>query len=294
MEIRLAKLFDNFPNETISVKFLGSLTIDQFNKFQDAIRTIEELHSMRRLRDFVVINNNDLIEMLNIGLQNLLSKTVSWNSVKRMDNETIFNNTNRLLLNYLSSIRTFIDHSDTFFYRKFGMKSENYLEFKKMLSFFFENSFAYRFFYKLRNYSQHVGIPLDSFHFTTIYDRDNNLIKGTIKVAFERDKLLENYDSWGLVKNDLLKLEQEFDVTPLIFEMTHNINEIERNIEIIYKKELLSAAHFITDLINHLVDNESEIFVAYNFKEDDSGELVNYSSLHIPFDTINFILKELN
>lgn len=294
MEIRLAKIFDNFPNETISVNFLDSITVDQFEIFQSAVRTIEELHSIRRLRDFVVLNDQELIDMLNDSLKDLLSKSVSWNSLKRNHNEVVFNNTNRLLLNYLTSIRTFIDHSDTYLNKKFGVTSEQYLEFKNILSLFFDNSFAYRFFYKLRNYSQHVGLPLDSFHFTTKYDHENNSIQGTMKVAFDRDKLLNNYDSWGAVKTDLFNQDPEFDVTPLIFEMTHNINEIERNIERLHSKELLTAANFIVGLTNHLTDDTSEIFVAYDFKDKDNGELANYSSLHIPFDTIKFILNELN
>ena len=294
MEIRLAKILDKFPEETITVSFLDIITVEQFETFKIAIKTIEELHSIRRLRDFVVLNDRELIDMLNESLNDLLNKSVSWNSLKRNDSEVVFNNTNRLLLNYLTSIRTFIDHSDTYLNKKFGVTSEQYLEFKQILSCFFDNSFAYRFFYKLRNYAQHVGLPLDNFHFTTEYDHENKSFEGTMKVAFDRDKLLDSYDSWGAVKTDLINQAQEFDVMPLIFEMTHNINEIERNIEILHSKELLSAANFIIGLTNHLTDDTSEVFVAYDFKDKDNGELANYSSLHIPFDTIKFILNELD
>jgi len=292
VEIRLAKLYDNFPEGEIKVELLDTVSIQQFELFEHAISTLEELNSVRRLRDFVELNDEELIEMLNSSLQELLEKSVSWTGVKRKDTEQVFLNLNRLLLNYLSSIRTFIDHSNAFIVKKFGENSEQHLELKSIFSFFYDNSFAYRFFYKLRNYSQHIGIPVDSLSFTTNYDREENKIYGNLSVKFDRNKLLKNYNSWGTVKHDLVELDEKFDVTPLIFEMTHNIKEIERNIEIIKKEELLSAAKFIVNLTAHLQDNKGEIFVAYDLKENDKKELTHYSSVNIPFDVIDFILND--
>jgi len=292
VEIRLAKLYDNFPEGEIKVELLDTVSVQQFELFERAISTLEELHSVRRLRDFVELNDEELIEMLNSALQELLKKSVSWVGVKRKDTEHVFLNLNRLLLNYLSSIRTFIDHSNAFVVKKFGENSEQHLELKSIFSFFYDNSFAYRFFYKLRNYSQHIGIPVDSLSFTTNYDREENKIHGNLSVKFDRNKLLKNYNSWGTVKYDLKELDEEFDVTPLIFEMTHNIKEIERNIEIIQKEELLRAAKFVVELTAHLQDNKGEVFVAYDFKENDKKELTHYSSVDIPFDIIDFILND--
>jgi hypothetical protein len=296
MEIRLAKFTKSINDEDITITFLNELSVEQFNTFQKAIITIEELKSIRRLRDFVTQNDEDIIEMLNNSLKDLVAKSLnSWYNVKNDDNDPCFKNANRLLLNYLSSIRTFLDHSETFIKRKYGNKSKQFSDYKTIQSYFYDNSFAYRFFYKLRNYSQHIGIPIDIFYFTTKYNNENNSIKGTLKVAFDRDKLIHNYDSWGIVKKDLISQNQEFDLTPLIFEMTHNIREMEKNIEIIHKNELLKAANYITNLISHIAtDKESEIFVAFEFKKNENGELEQYSSQHIPFDMIYFIQNELD
>lgn len=269
------------------------LTEQQFNEFEIANTEIEDIHNIRRLLGFVKANDRDVIEYLQETANDFVSKSSSWNGVKRNDSERAFLNINRLFLNYLSSIRTFLDHSETYLNRKLGIASPEFLEFKKLLSFFYDNSFAYRFFYKLRNYSQHVGLPIDSFSFTAQYEREQNRIKGTLNLAFDRDKLLSSYDSWGIVKNDLQEKTPAFDVTPLVFEMTHNLTEIERNIELLLKDELLKAANFITKLTNHLQDGKSEIFVAYDFKSKDNGELANYKSINIPFDTVNFIRTEL-
>lgn len=293
MEIRLAKLLDKFPEGEIKIEFFDHLSEKQFENFEKAISEIEEIHYIRRLLDFVALNDIEIINYLNDSLHNLIQKSVSWNGVKRDDGDKVFQNVNRLFLNYLSSIRTFLDHSETFLKRKYGENSNEFKEFKKIISYFFDNSFAYRFFYKLRNYSQHIGLPIDNFNFTTEYDNEESLIKGKLSISFNGKKLLSNYNSWGIVKNDLENMQEQFDVTPLLFEMTHNIRDVERNIELISKNELLKASKFITDLTKHLKDNESEIFVAHNFRNKENGELASYDSINIPFETIDFIIKEL-
>lgn len=294
MEIRLGKIYDSKPDEATKIEFLDFLTEEQFAEFECSISKIEELNNIRRLLEFVTINDKEIIDFANETLYDFTHKSNSWNGLKHNDVSKAYLNLNRLLLNYLSSIRTFLDHSETFISRKFGNNSKEYFEFKEMLSFFYDNSFAYRFFYKLRNYAQHIGLPIHNINFKANYDRVNNELQGTMNITFDRDDLLLSYGSWGAVKNDLVRMKAEFDVTPLIFEMTHNITEVERNIELLQKDSLVKAANFITQLTSHLQDDEAEVFVAYNFKLKDNGELANYQTRSIPNDTINFIQTQLD
>ncbi|WP_281635374.1 hypothetical protein [Flavobacterium marginilacus] len=292
-EIRIAKLYDN-STEQVKIEFLDTISVKEFELIKSSIQEIEELHSVRRLLKFVVINDAELIDFLNSSLHDLTNKSIIWTGVKREDCDNVFLNINRLFLNYLSAIRTFLDHSETFLNRKFGENSNQFLEFKKILSFFYDNSFSYRFFYRLRNYAQHVGLPIDNLQFSTEYDREKNTIHGNLKVRFDRDKLLSSYQKWSTVKNDLEMLDSKFDVSPLIFEMTQNITDIERNIELIHKNELTKAANYILSLTQHLRNDNGKIFVASNFIENEKEELANYSTTEIPFDTIDFIIQELN
>jgi hypothetical protein len=239
-----------------------------------------------------VINDEEVLGFLNLSLQQLTSMSISWNSVKREDYNDVYLNVNRLLLNYLSSVRTFIDHADTFFKRKFGGESKEYIEFKKILSAFYDNSFAYRFFYKLRNYTQHVGLPVHTIDFKTDFNHENKSVKGSLKISFNRDKLLTDFDGWGKIRKELETQENEFDIVPLLYEMTHNIKEIERNIELVLKEGLVRSVEYIDRLIGHLRNDTGEVFVAYNITTKDNGELGNYTTVMIPFDTINFLRNE--
>lgn len=289
MEFQLGKIYDNFPEQEIKVEFCEILSKEEFLKFERSISKIEELNNIRRLLGFVIKNDSEILDFLNTTSQDFIEKSVSWNGVSKTDLDRLFSNVNRLFLNYLSSIKTFIDHIETHINRKFGEKSKEFIDFKKVLSLFYDNSFAYRFFYELRNYSQHCGLPIDNVKYTTEYDRENNRIKGVLQVKFNRIKLLSNYKKWKKVKIDLIGCDEEFNVTPLIWEMTNNIKEIERNVEIIHKDSLLDSINFITNRIKHLRKGPGEVFIAYDFKDKVNGELSNYSTIDIPFDTIDFI-----
>ena len=293
MEIRIAKLYDKTP-QGIKVDFLDTISVEEFELIKSSIKEIEELHNVRRLFNFVNINDKELIDYLNFSLEDLTNKSIVWTGINREDLDNVFLNVNRLFLNYLSALRTFLDHTETFLNRKFGDDSSQFLEFKKILSFFYDNSFAYRFFYRLRNYAQHVGLPIDNLDFMTEYDSENNSVNGTLKVTFDRDRLLLSYNKWSIVKNDLELLEAKFDVAPLVSEMTYNMKDIEKNIELLHKNELLNAANYILSLTEHLRNDDGKIFIANNFIVTDNDKIGNYSTTEIPFDTIDFIKSELN
>ncbi len=83
-----------------------------------------------------------------------------------------------------------------------------------------------------------------------------------------------NYDSWDeIVKKDLQNEKESFFVLPLVFEMSHNIKQIEQEIENIYKTELIDSTSFLSHLIRDIQTNER-------------GEIKKYSTIEIPLKTM--------
>src|SRR5205823_3022484 len=62
---------------------------------------------------------------------------------------------NRHLLNFLASIRAFLDHSETALIRRYGKGSAEFDAFRLAKAREYDEHFAYRFLYALRNYAQH-------------------------------------------------------------------------------------------------------------------------------------------
>lgn len=144
---------------------------------------------------------------------------------------------NRLLLNYLSSFRTYLDHLTTR-YSRLEQQGSTYLkDFKKITSTCYDTSFFYRFFYKLRNYVQHCGLPISYMH--TSETADKGSVKITISTGFNRDVLLDGFD-WGSVRNDLLKQPERLELLPCLEGFLHevqNINLVVTSIEVCLANE---------------------------------------------------------
>lgn len=133
---------------------------------------------------------------------------------------------NRLLLNYLSSFRTFIDHLGTKY--KVLKRRQGYSffdEYEKIKSACEDSSFSYRFFTKLRNYVQHCGLPLGEVMIYEQLTQDGN-VDIHVSTSLHRDSLLSNYNWWKEVKADLQSQPEYMELLLYLDEFQHQIQHI--------------------------------------------------------------------
>lgn len=275
-------------NESSTIVLKNRITEDDYIRIEKAVQTIEDVSAFKRWFSFVELNQKDFIDFLNRSKKHLLFKSHSWDSLEDEDVGDVYLNANRLFLNYLSSVRTFQDHAETFFHRKFGKDSNEFQEFKETTAFHFDNIFAYRFFVKLRNFSQHVGLPIHDISFKTERKGDREL-HGFLAVEFNREKLLNEYSGWGKVKEDLQSQKAHFDVGPLIFDMTESLRSLQRSIINLYGDSLRKAIILIAEITKECDRNEGKVFIGYDLIDDANGNLSSYSSMGVPFGMIDFI-----
>lgn len=118
-----------------------------------------------------------------------------------------------LLFGWLSTGRLFLEHGEASLSAMFGKDSTERDTFEKATNWAYDHSVGYRFSYKLRNAFQHVGMPALSI---TI-QRDHEENRNELRLVADRDRLLEEYDSWGVpVRRDLEAMPPQFDINPLI------------------------------------------------------------------------------
>ena len=131
------------------------------------------------------------------------------------------------VLNFLSSARTFLDHTGTNLKRSFTDNTEPLACFKKITANEFDSKFSYRFMGKLRNYVQHCGMPPLSYNLSNSYDHDKSIAESELTVFFSRDQLLKNYDSWGKnVEPQLKEQPESFPAFPLLNEFVYSLIKI--------------------------------------------------------------------
>lgn len=209
----------------------------------------------------------------------------------------ISSNVNRMLINYLSSMKMFVDHTEIKFKKSYGAKSDIFKKWKALTSTEYDKHFAYRFLYKLRNYTQHIGFPIDS---VSVHHVDRE--KRVIIPYFVRDKLLESSFDWdSRLKKDLNEQSNDFRVFPLLNENNGCLARIYQATLAVFAKELCEALESYNKfLVQKSITGRPHI-VCFKDEEDRRVKLnnlngENFSTLNInplPYDEMYECYEDL-
>ncbi|MEK4693903.1 hypothetical protein MKX31_07530 [Bacillus sp. FSL M8-0063] len=218
---------------------------------------------------------------------------MSWILIRR-----IILDINRRVLNYLSTFRTYLDHAEYLLKKEYGKDSEQVKKFKEVCSKEYDNYFAYRFLYKLRNYSQHCGMPVGNVSLGQRANDDNGIDYSLI-VTFDRDELLRSYDSWGNpVKGELEKLPLSIVVNGYLEELQECIKRIQSCLMEFRIDELKKSVDYIRNLINPLEKYKGTpcIMDFSEMKQNDGNINLRWFPMHIiqMFDDILNSKMEFN
>ena len=116
---------------------------------------------------------------------------------------------NRFMMHLLSSGKLFVDFAENQIKTKHRQK---FKKFHKLTSQQYDNSFAYRFCYNLRNFSQHVGSPISALHKKQDYVDDE---KAIISLWIEKDYLLNSSFNWKKLRNEI-EARNDIDAVELV------------------------------------------------------------------------------
>ena len=257
------------------------LSIDELNNFEN----------LRRLFQIFLLNHNEFIEFTLSNSKLLFENSLSITGNKENYNKH-FLNLNRIFLNYLTSFRTLLDHIETTIKRKYGKSTKEATLFKESTAYLFDNFFAYRFIYKLRNYAQHCGLPIDEFSISATRVSDDKF-KAEYKIDFDSVTLQKKFNEWGLVKEDLMKYTK-ISVFPILDEMRIAIDILWNKITSIFEADIENAINFLIDNVGHLKKEYCEVCIFTDIRTDENGKLKYFTNQPIPFDIIEELSKTKN
>src|ERR1035441_84939 len=109
----------------------------------------------------------------------------------------------------LSSFRRFTDRTAHLLSQRYGPDSEEVCVLTQAMSYEFDNEFAYRFMYHLRNYSEHRGTPIARITQASMLTPDGR-VEHTLDVLLDSRKLLPDHDWHRRVRADLAGINGEF------------------------------------------------------------------------------------
>ena len=172
------------------------------------------------------------------------SDILKYKSNIEKNNKTSNENTlNTLIIHLLSSGRLFIDTLEILMKSKYDKKSIEYSNFKNVLSNKYDEKFVYRFFYYLRNFTQHVGFPVTTISSEIIMNPETNQENTKITAYLNIDYLLSsNYDWKKIVRDDLLNFQNKQEDLEM-FELIKEYYQIMAEVMYEIKKQFLDLNH---------------------------------------------------
>jgi hypothetical protein len=269
---------------------IRDLSIEEHQTYVRASSCLMDFSRDQQLYTIVLLNYDDFLNLLiKYGEQYAKNPSlINWITMEKMVLET-----NRYLLNYLSSVKTFLDHTETKLQRNYGEQSPRYKSFKEICSKYYDDSFSYRFLIKLRNYSQHCGMPVGDL---TLKSEEKPSFSGNICHSFEakfRKEELLTFKKWGSLKKEILSLPTEFGIIPHIVEMMKCLEKI--NLALIEDDlpELFKSTEFISQLVSPLEGKVGSpcILQFLEIKRDENGKVrdIKVEITHIPFHIIEIV-----
>ncbi|MEV5718676.1 hypothetical protein AB0L41_32720 [Amycolatopsis mediterranei] len=269
---------------TSNFNFAIDLTLDEFERIVTALGAVSELqapfHYQLIERNFVDVQSVHQFVAITLSLGRRFASP---------DRKQVAGSVMTSIVNWLTSMRLFLDHEETDLKRKFGKESSMIERFKKATSRAFDDQIGYRFATKLRNYVQHCGLPLSRLE---VSRRPGNVLPLQIaRLLVDRDKLLADYNEWGqFVTRDLRSMSSTFELLPLLEGAMTGIRGVYRECAYIRLDHALTYVptfRFILQKVEKIKSCEQVALFRYRIV-DDGG--MRISPQLVPVDVIRTLV----
>ena len=206
----LADLSRNDENE-VSINQVRGLTTHEFERLLAAEQCLNR--TLHRTTFGVLLQNYRAFSELE---KEVLDLVTSSERPVGLNPEVIRTRLVTAVVNYLTSMRMFLDHSEAELKRRDTRDGGNRLAaWKLACSAEYDDYFAYRFLYKYRNYIQHLGLPLSCGSVSGGID-DGGRRVGRVFLGESPEHLVAEYAKWGTVGKELKALTTEIDLAEQI------------------------------------------------------------------------------
>lgn len=173
------------------------------------------------------------------------------NDIEKNNKTSNDNTLNRLVIHLLSSGKLYVETLESHIKSEYGDNSIEYSKFKSISSNKYDQKFVYRFFYYLRNFTQHVGFPITSISSEIVMNPKTNQENTKIVAYLSIDYLLNSNYHWKkIVKDDLLTFQSKQEGLEM-FDLIKEYYQVMTEIMYEMKKQFLENNHkYLLSLIN--------------------------------------------
>ena len=281
---QLADLYDVKGGHFRQVRPLRS---GEYDAYHAAVRHLSEF---RRWRQLIRMANQNAQEFQ--GALSSAAAVLSESKLLTDARDEIDFSANHRLLNFLSTMRLFLDHTETRLKRRYGTDSPPLQAFKARTATAYDGVFGYRFLYRLRNYGQHCAVPIGHVQVEShlVNPPNPTLKERRVTLGFDTSELLAyGGDTWGpTLRVELENSPPILDVAPLVEDVRHELQGVQSVVEDAEKPELLKISKPIIDTVTEVVEARGIPMVRLLNAEQKQIDLVQ-----LPYDILAWLGHKL-
>ncbi len=254
------------------------LSADEFDAFQAASMEVGRFRRKRQLLELVHLNHQSYRSVItDLTSQFLADPAVPFERANSMVVQI-----NCELLNLLSAVRTFVDHAETALKREYGKGSQQVADFKMAAGVEFDGNFSYRFMSQLRNFTQHCGLPLGELRLNATSNPPSpETSSGMLEALFLRDYLLNNFDGWKMVKDELAKMPDKFPVEPHVEQVVASVARIDSTLVRVQSADLNRHLTLLESLAKEVESLPGSPCVYTSISPIPGGANTNFQRIHV-------------
>lgn len=259
-----------------------SLVANEYEQYRNAVQCLREFRRWGMLERMFNRNAKEFHDALSSATAILVNSTFLSDARDEIDFVA-----NHSLLNFMSSMRLFLDHTATRLKRRYGADGSPVQAFKARTAASYDNVFGYRFLYRLRNYGQHCSVPIGHVQVESrLVDLNDHVQGRTAALAFDvHELLLQGSDVWGAnLKSELETLPQLLNVSPLVEDARQQLAELCAVVKDSEKPELCKAVQPIINISEPVLDSGGVPIVGVLIVDGPQIEFV-----HLPYDTLEWL-----
>lgn len=215
--------FDTKHNPII----LEEVNENEYNKLVKSDKELFEMNHHYRRSTELLLNYEEYQEVLKRNLA-----TLKKDETNPEFGEIVIIDVNRSLINLISSFKAFIEIFEGRLKSKYGKDSAVFLKIKSILRGAYDKYFEYRFFYELRNYSQHKNYPVGRFELIKSEVKGNYLLRP----LFVKQELLDDERISKKFKFELRTYNDFFPIDNLVSRFYSIFKEISDQLLLIESK----------------------------------------------------------
>lgn len=195
---------DTPENSKSDIVLKDEITQEELQQPNSAFRVCSLYHSITQIKDIVVENGESFKRLLSPNSLQELKK-------HNIPPERAITLANKSVLNYASSLKTYIDMEKRILTKRASKESVKH--FDDMQHTFYDNQVAYRFWANFRNYIVHCEFPY------SIYQES---VENGCKIICTKEHLLM-FDNWKHSKADIEKMDDIIQLPDLVDDMSSMI-----------------------------------------------------------------------